>query len=43
VDHIVPIKEKLEIRIKVVKELKDVSLYLKENTFTMIGSTLGPK
>lgn len=42
-DHRVPVKEKHEIRIKVVKGLKEVSLYLKENTFIMIDSTLGPE
>lgn len=41
--HKKPIKEKLEIRIEIVKELKEVSLFSKENAFTKIGSTLDPK
>lgn len=37
---ILPKKEKPKIRTKAIKELKNVSLHLEENTSTKIGSTL---
>lgn len=40
VDHIMPVKEKLEIRIKTIEELKEVNLYQEENIFSKTRSTL---
>jgi len=40
VDHIVPMKEKLEIKIKNIEELKKVSLHQEENAFFKTRSTL---